>query len=136
MEGISLEDALLAYYILTTGPSSSYAIAKDLEALGVYSSTARSGLKAVVRRVDSRLQRLARMGFFRKDGNKYVPTGRLYLDDLRVVGRIISEEMGPVVVFDFGAYYVLFAVEDLLSEFGIEVGEQRIVGFTIKTTSV
>ena len=129
------QDAILVLYLLLRGPRSSYQLAKDFLAAGIFREPERSGFKGVVRVVDSRLQRLVRDGYLTKTGNEYSVTPRVFLDNLRVVGDVLNEDLGDVLVFDVNGHYVFFSIDDLLSDFPEGAVEQLFVGESIKITS-
>lgn len=129
------QDALLVLYLFAHGPRSSYQLAKDFLAAGLFREPERSGFKGVVRVVDARLQRLVRDGYLVKDGNVYAITPRVFVDNLRVVGDVLDEDLGFVLVFDVNGHYVFFSLDDLLSDVPEEAVEQLFVGESIKITS-
>jgi len=131
----SEKDAVILLYLLCNGPCSSYQMAKDFLSAGVVTLPERSGMKGVVRVLDSRLQRLQRDGFVVKEGNMYSTTPRVYVDSVRVVGDVLDEDLGVMLVLDVNGHYVLYDLEGLARVLPEGAWEQLFVGFSIKTTS-
>lgn len=127
-------DAVILLYLLVRGPCSSYQLAKDFLSAGVVREPQRSGFKGVVRIFDSRLQRLARDGYVVKDGNVYSVTERVFLDYVHIVGDILDEDLGWVLVLDVNGHYVLYDLDGLKSIVPEKAWEQLFVGESIKTT--
>ena len=128
-------DAVLVLYLLVRGPRSSYQLAKDFLSAGLFREPEKSGFKGVVRVVDSRLKRLVRDGFLKKEDGLYSVTDRVFLDHLYLTGEVLSEDLGLSLVFDVNGHYVIFDVDGLISKIPPEALEQLFVGESIKITS-